>query len=71
LTGHAMDGRGVWEVKRGDTIVIAELETLVQSVREHEGNWYISYTHPKTGVKTEEFYTPNASVYMQLPQEGK
>ncbi len=33
--------KSVQEVKRGDKIVIAELETLVQSVREHEGNWYV------------------------------
>lgn len=63
--------RSVREVERGDSIVVAEQETLVLGVRQHEGSWWMSYTYPRTGTKTEEFYTATDFVYMRLPQEAE
>lgn len=69
--GPRYDWKSVREVERGDSIVVAEQETLVLGMRQHEGSWFVSYIHPRTGTKTEEFYTANDFLYMRLPQEDK
>ncbi len=63
--------KSVQEVKRGDSIVVAEQETLVTVVRQQDGCWWVNYTHPRTGVKTEELYTANDFVFMRLLREGE
>jgi len=70
VDGPRFGWKSVREVERGDQLVIAEQETVVLGVRQHEGSWWVSYSHPRTGVKTEEFYTASDYVYMRLPQEG-
>jgi len=69
LGGPRYRWKSVREVEHGDQLVIAEQETLVLGVRQQEGSWWVSYSHPRTGTKTEEFYTASDYVYMRLPQE--
>ena len=71
FNGPYYEWKSVREVERGDSIVVAQLETLVLGVRQQEGSWWISYSHPRTGTKVEEIYTANDFLYMRLQQEGE
>lgn len=68
---HRYGWKSVREVKRDDSIVVAEQEISVTAVRQQDGCWWVSYTHPTTSVKIEELYTASVFVFMRLPREGE
>jgi len=63
--------KSVREAKHGDSIVVAGQETLLTAVRQQEGCWWVSYSHPMTGIKTEELYGASDFVFMRLPRESE
>jgi hypothetical protein len=61
--------KNVQEVERHDSIIVAQQEVKVVSVRQDGGVWWVSAIDPETDTKMEQFYHSHDSLYVQLKQD--